>query len=92
MRKVVIPALLATTVVCALVGMEASRTCTLGGAGNDTETSLLIGIGAVALGVATAVAVRIHWLPRAVIATLTTALALGALVILDALAWVAECD
>lgn len=93
MRWIVVSALLATAVVCTWIGMAVSRECDLQERmDNDTEQLLLAVVGAVALGLATGVAIRVHWLPRVIIVALALALAFGGIVFLEVGAWVSECD
>ena len=92
MRWIVVSALLATAVVGAWIGMDVARSCVHNGTDNDTTERLLAIAGAIAVGVATGFAVRVHWLLRAVLVVLATGLTFGGIVVLEGFSWLNECD
>jgi hypothetical protein len=92
MRKVLVLALLATPVLCAWLGMDLAQSCENLGNDHDTAEIVLAVVGSIALGLATGLAIRVHWLPRAIIAVLAAALVFGGIVSLEMGTWLNECD
>jgi hypothetical protein len=92
LKRLAIWGLLVTAVVCAYIGMELSRDCEQRGTTHETAQWFLAIVGGLAVGLATAAGVRIHWILRVIVALAVTMLAIGALIIFDWLAWLGECD
>jgi hypothetical protein len=92
LKRLTISGLLLTAVVCGYIGMQLSRDCEQRGTKHETAQWFLAIVGGLAVGLATGAGVRIHWILRVVIAVAVTMLAIGALIVLDGLAWVDECD